>query len=216
MKIPGYWEKHIIAVWCARIMLFIPLHGMVTMLYFIKLIKVFYAKEWVQAHSLILCLKYDRQGGGCMAAKNIEEAVELIARDLLAGQDIIELVDVEYVKEHKDWYLRVSIDKAGGIDIEDCQELSEKLEAELDAKDVIPDSYILEVSSPGIDRVLRKPRDLVREQGKAVDVTLYAPLDGKKMLTGVLTDFDGEVLTLDGVQKIELSKAAQIRLHIDF
>lgn len=151
-----------------------------------------------------------------MAAKNIEEAVELIARDLLAGQDIIELVDVEYVKEHKDWYLRAYIDKAGGIDIEDCQELSEKLEAELDAKDVIPDSYILEVSSPGIDRVLRKPRDLVREQGKAVDVTLYAPLDGKKMLTGVLTDFDGEVLTLDGVQKIELSKAAQIRLHIDF
>lgn len=64
--------------------------------------------------------------------------------------------------------------------------------------------------------MLRKPRDLVREQGKAVDVTLYAPLDGKKMLTGVLTDFDGEVLTLDGVQKIELSKAAQIRLHIDF
>ena len=151
-----------------------------------------------------------------MAAKNIEEAVELIARDLLAGQDIIELVDVEYVKEHKDWYLRVYIDKAGGIDIEDCQELSEKLEAELDAKDVIPDSYILEVSSPGIDRVLRKPRDLVREQGKAVDVTLYATKKRKKMLTGVLTDFDGEVLTLDGVQKIELSKAAQIRLHIDF
>ena len=57
MKIPGYWEKHIIAVWCAGIMLFIPLHGMVTMLYFIKLIKVFYAKEWVQAHSLILCSK---------------------------------------------------------------------------------------------------------------------------------------------------------------
>ena len=60
VKISSYWKKRIIAVWCARIMLFIPLHGMVTMLYFIKLIKVFYAKEWVQAHSLILCLKYDK------------------------------------------------------------------------------------------------------------------------------------------------------------
>ena len=77
-------------------------------------------------------------------------------------------------------------------------------------------AYILEVSSPGIDRVLRKPRDLEREQGKAVDVTLYAPMDGKKNLTGVLTGFDGEKFTLDDEITIELSKAAQIRLHIDF
>ena len=75
-------------------------------------------------------------GGGCMAAKNIEEAVEVMAQHLLEGQDIIELVDVEYVKEHTDWYLRVYIDKEGGIDIEDCQELSEKLEAELDEKNI--------------------------------------------------------------------------------
>lgn len=88
-----------------------------------------------------------------MAAKNIEEAVEVMAQHLLEGQDIIELVDVEYVKEHTDWYLRVYIDKEGGIDIEDCQGLSEKLEAELDEKNTIPESYILEVSSPGIDRV---------------------------------------------------------------
>ena len=128
----------------------------------------------------------------------------------------LELVDVEYVKEYTDYYLRVYIDKEGGIDIEDCQELSEKLEVMLDEKDIIPDAYILEVSSPGIDRVLRKPRDLVREQGKAVDVTLYAPMDGKKNLTGVLTGFDGEKFTLDDELTIELSKAAQIRLHIDF
>ena len=151
-----------------------------------------------------------------MAAKNIEEAVESIAADLLAGQDVIELVDVEYVKEHTDWYLRVYIDKDGGIDIEDCQELSEKLEAQLDEKDIIPDSYILEVSSPGIDRVLRKPRDYEREQGKTVDVMLYAPMDGEKTLTGVLTGFDGTAITLDDAKVIALSKAAQIRLHIDF
>ena len=151
-----------------------------------------------------------------MAAKNIEESVELMVQELLTGQDVIELVDVEYVKEYTDYYLRVYIDKEGGIDIEDCQELSEKLEVMLDEKDIIPDAYILEVSSPGIDRVLRKPRDLVREQGKAVDVTLSAPMDGKKNLTGVLTGFDGEKFTLDDELTIELSKAAQIRLHIDF
>ncbi len=151
-----------------------------------------------------------------MAAKNIEEAVEVMAQHLLEGQDIIELVDVEYVKEHTDWYLRVYIDKEGGIDIEDCQGLSEKLEAELDEKNTIPESYILEVSSPGIDRVLRKARDLIREQGKKVDVTLYAPLDGQKILTGVLTGFDGKAVTLDQSVTIELEKAAQIRLHIDF
>ena len=151
-----------------------------------------------------------------MAAKNIEAAVEEIVSELLAGQDVIELVDVEYVKEHTDWYLRVYIDKDGGIDIEDCQELSEKLEVQLDERNVIPDSYILEVSSPGIDRVLRKPRDYEREQGKKVDVTLYAPMDGKKEWTGVLTGFDGKAVTLDETTVIELFKAAQIRLHIDF
>lgn len=150
-----------------------------------------------------------------MAKQQVEDAVEAIVVDLLAGQDTIEFVDVEYVKEH-DWYLRVYIDKEGGIDIEDCQALSEKLEAELDKRDIVPDSYILEVSSPGIDRILRKPRDFTREQGKKVDVTLYAPRDGKKLIVGELTGFDGEAIELDGKDKIPLQDAAQVRLHIDF
>lgn len=150
-----------------------------------------------------------------MAKQQVEDAVEAIVVDLLAGQDTIEFVDVEYVKEH-DWYLRVYIDKEGGIDIEDCQALSEKLEAELDKRDIVPDSYILEVSSPGIDRILRKSRDFTREQGKKVDVTLYAPRDGKKLIVGKLTGFDGEAIELDGKDKIPLKDAAQVRLHIDF
>lgn len=150
-----------------------------------------------------------------MAKQQVEDAVEAIVVDLLAGQDTIEFVDVEYVKEH-DWYLRVYIDKEGGIDIEDCQALSEKLEAELDKRDIVPDSYILEVSSLGIDRILRKPRDFTREQGKKVDVTLYAPRDGKKLIVGELTGFDGEAIELDGKDKIPLKDAAQVRLHIDF
>ena len=85
-------------------------------------------------------------------AKYVEEAVAKIVTELIAGKDL-ELVAVEYVKE-RDWYLRVFIDKAGGIEIDDCQELSEQLEEVLDAKNIIADSYILEVSSPGLDRVL--------------------------------------------------------------
>jgi ribosome maturation factor RimP len=120
------------------------------------------------------------------------------------------------VKEH-DWYLRVFIDKEGGIDIDDCQTLSEKLEQQLDAMSLIADSYILEVSSPGLDRVLRKPRDFVREQGKKVDVALYAPLDGKKQLTGVLEAYDdaAKTVTVSGMA-LPLAKVSQIRLHIDF
>ena len=150
-----------------------------------------------------------------MAKQQVEDAVEAIVQELLKDQDVIELVDVEYVKEH-DWYLRVYIDKEGGIDIEDCQALSEKLEEALDKGDVVPDSYILEVSSPGIDRVLRKPRDFTREQGKKVDVTLYAPRDGKKLIVGELTGFDGDAIELDGAAKIAQADIAQVRLHIDF
>ena len=153
-----------------------------------------------------------------MARKeNIEQQVERLVQELLEGQEKIEMVDVEYVKE-RDWYLRVFIDKEGGIEIDDCQALSEKLEARLDAEDFISDSYILEVSSPGIDRVLRKPRDFMREQGKKVDVALYAPLEGTKdkEMTGVLTGSDEESITLDGERRLPLEKIAQIRLHIDF
>ena len=153
-----------------------------------------------------------------MARKeNIEQQVEKIVLELLEEQSEIEMVDVEYVKEH-DWYLRVFIDKEGGIEIDDCQALSEKLEERLDAEDFITDSYILEVSSPGIDRVLRKQRDFQREQGKKVDVTLYAPFEGskEKEITGVLTGFDEESITLDGELKLPLEKTAQVRLHIDF
>ena len=117
-------------------------------------------------------------------ANVVEKTVWQMAETLLDGSGV-ELVDVEYVKE-KDWYLRVFIDKPEGIGIEDCQALSEKLEEKLDAEDVMPEPYILEVSSPGLDRVLKKPRDFERERGKEVDVSLYEPMDGEKLLVGKL------------------------------
>ncbi len=143
----------------------------------------------------------------------VEKAVEPIAEGI-AREVGLELVDLEYVKE-KDWYLRVFIDQPGGIGIEDCQRFSERLEAELDRQDVVPESYILEVSSPGLDRVLKKDRDFEREMGKTVDVSLYEPLDGEKSLTGTLAAWDGKALTLEGRAPIPREKIAQVRLHID-
>ena len=146
-------------------------------------------------------------------SKVIEDAVERIVEELLVGTDI-ELVSVEYVRE-KDWYLRVFIDKAGGIEIDDCQELSGRLEKILDEKDIIKGSYILEVSSPGLDRELKKPKDFQRENGKTVDVSLFAPIDGKKLISGVLKNYDGEHITIDE-QELPMGNVAQVRLHIDF
>ncbi len=146
-------------------------------------------------------------------AGHVETAIEKIVQELLVGSDL-ELVDVEYVKE-RDWYLRIFVDKPQGVRIEDCQRLSEALGKELDQRDVVPENYILEVSSPGLDRVLRKERDFIREKGKTVDVTLYAPLDGEKLITGTLAACDESTLTLTERAPIPRDKIAQVRLHID-
>ncbi len=147
-------------------------------------------------------------------SNKVETQVEKIMQEMLAGGDY-ELVDVEYVKE-RDWYLRIFVDKAGGIDLDDCQSLSEKLGEILDAESIIEGAYILEVSSPGIDRILKKDKDFVREVGKSVDVTLYAPIDGKKNFTGVLEYRDKNFLKLQEFEPLPRDKVAQVRLHIDF
>ena len=146
-------------------------------------------------------------------ASRIENEVERIVEELIAGSPL-ELVAVDYVRE-RDWYLRVFIDKEGGIEIDDCQELSGRLEEILDAEDLIKTSYILEVSSPGLDRELKKPKDFQREQGKMVDVSLFAPLDRAKVITGELKGYDGENVTVDE-QVIPMEKVAKVNLHIDF
>ena len=146
-------------------------------------------------------------------SKLIEDNVEKIVEELLEGTNI-ELVAVEYVRE-KDWYLRVFIDKEGGIELDDCQELSGRLGDILDEKDVIKGAYILEVSSPGLDRELKMEKDFRREQGKKVDVSLYAAVDGSKVLVGVLNGYDGDNVTIDE-QVIPMDNVAQVRLHIDF
>ena len=144
----------------------------------------------------------------------VETQVEALVTKLFAGTDY-ELVDVEYVKE-RDWYLRIFADKTGGIDLDDCQTISEQLSAKLDEANIIGNAYILEVSSPGIDRILKKDRDFIREAGKVVDVTLYAPLNGKKLFVGEPEGRDVEFLRLKDTEPLPRDKVALVRLHIDF
>ena len=144
----------------------------------------------------------------------VETQVESLMAELLADTEY-ELVDVEYVKE-RDWYLRIFVDKAGGIDLDDCQAISEKLSARLDNSDIISGAYILEVSSPDIDRILKKDKDFVREAGKVVDVTLYAPIDGKKLFVEELEGRDEQFLRLKDMEPLPRDKIALVRLHIDF
>ena len=131
-----------------------------------------------------------------------------------------ELVDVEYVKEAGTWYLRAYIDKEGGIAVDDCEVISRRLGDWLDEKDFIDESYILEVSSPGLGRPLKKEKDFARSIGKDVDVRLYRQREGQKEFTGRLNSYDDGTVTLDmedGSQMVfERGDIALIRLFFDF
>ena len=131
-----------------------------------------------------------------------------------------ELVDVEYVKEAGTWYLRAYIDKPGGIAINDCEVVSRELSDLLDQKDFIDDSYILEVSSPGLGRPLKKERDFARSIGAEVEIRTYRMVEGRKEFRGVLEEYDGESVTVsyeDGTkQNFDRKEIALIRLAFDF
>ena len=135
-------------------------------------------------------------------------------------QHQFELVDVEYVREVGVWYLRCYIDKEGGITVDDCEVISRLLGEWLDKEDFIEDSYILEVSSPGLGRPLKKEKDFARSIGKDVEIRLYKAIDKQKERTGTLTSYDADSVTLtmeDGSERtFEKSEIALIRLAFDF
>ena len=138
----------------------------------------------------------------------------------LLEKNQFELVDVEYVREAGLWYLRAYIDKEGGITVDDCEVVSRELGDWLDQKDFIEDSYILEVSSPGLGRPLKKEKDFARSLGKDVEVRLYRPINKQKEFTGTLKAYDADTVTLsmeDG-NDLALAKSdiALIRLAFDF
>ena len=125
------------------------------------------------------------------------------------------LWDVEYVKEAGAWFLRLYIDKEGGISIEDCEAVSRPVSDLLDEKDPIQTGYTFEVSSAGLDRTLRKPEHFAKCQGEQVDVKLYRPVDGRKDVTGVLTGYEDGDVFVDGA-RFEKKDVAQVRLHVTF
>lgn len=131
-----------------------------------------------------------------------------------------ELVDVEYVREGGNYFLRAYIDKEGGITVDDCEIVSRRLSDLLDRADFIPDSYILEVSSPGLGRPLKKEKDFARSIGEEVDIKLYRPLNKTKELSGVLTGYDKDTIHIEQEDGSGLSipraDIALIRLAFDF
>lgn len=158
-----------------------------------------------------------------MQAKEVEALIAEMVEPILQDTEMT-LVDVEYVRE-KDWYLRIFLDKPGGVEIDDCQMVSEKLTAVLDAKDPIPEKYFLEVSSPGIDRPLKKDKDFTAAYGSKVDIMFFAPWEGLKSLVGILVSHDDEAVWVKKIikgkefknpERIERSLIANIRPHIDF
>jgi len=154
-----------------------------------------------------------------MAKLNIEARTEKLLEPILE-ENAFELVDVEYVKEGSDWYLRAYIDKEGGININDCETVSRALEEKLDEEDFIPDAYILEVSSPGLTRPLKKERDYLRNIGKPVEIHLYRPVDKCRIFIGDLASYDEDTVTLDmgdeGEMSFERKNISLIRQYFEF
>lgn len=150
--------------------------------------------------------------------ETVEELVTPIVDELN-----LELVDIEYVKEGKEWFLRVFIDKEQGVDIEECGLVSERLSEKLDELDPIPYNYFLEVSSPGAERPLKKEKDYKSAIGKNVLIKTYEPIDGEKTFEGKLTQFEGETVTVEVRVKtriktisIPYEKVANARLAVTF
>ena len=131
-----------------------------------------------------------------------------------------ELVDVEYVKEGGTWYLRAYINKEGGITVNDCEDVSRKMNEILDREDYIDGSYIFEVSSPGLGRPLKKEKDYIRSMGKRLEIRTYRPINHEKEFYGVLKAYDADSVTIvtDEEEEMKFTKAeiALIRLAFDF
>ena len=138
----------------------------------------------------------------------------------------VEIYDIEYVKEGSDWYLRAYIDKPEGVNIVDCENVSRELSDALDVEDFIPDAYILEVSSPGLGRALKKDKHLEKSLGAEVEIKTYKPIDGQKEFTGILKGYDADTVTIgDGgndagsnsiTHVFKRTEIALIRLALDF
>jgi len=151
------------------------------------------------------------------------ETYEMKTEELLKpiiAENNFELVDVEFVKEGSNWYLRAYIDKDGGITVDDCELVSRALSDLLDEKDFIDEAYILEVSSPGLGRPLKKDKDFARSIGEEVEIKLFRAINKQKDYTGYLKAYDKDTVTIEDEDEnemvLERSNIALIRLALDF
>ncbi len=153
-----------------------------------------------------------------MAKKDYERRTEELLLPIAQAAGV-SVYDVEYVKEGSDWYLRAYIDKPEGVNINDCEKVSRALSDRLDEEDFIPDAYILEVSSPGLGRTLKKEKHLEQSIGEEVELKTYKPVDKQKEFSGVLKAFDKHTLTIEteGTERVfARNEVALIRLALDF
>jgi ribosome maturation factor RimP len=158
-----------------------------------------------------------------MAKKDsYEERAEALLKPI-AESNGCEVYDIEYVKEGSDWYLRAYIDKPEGVNIIDCENVSRAFSDKLDEEDFIADAYILEVSSPGLGRALKKDRHLEKSIGEEVEVKTYKPIDKQKEFIGILKSYDKDTITIEMENNSETkdmvfakSDIAIIRLTLDF
>lgn len=148
-----------------------------------------------------------------------EERTEQLILPILEKNQF-ELVDVEYVKEGSTWYLRAYIDKEGGITVNDCELVAREMNEILDREDYVEDSYIFEVSSPGLGRPLKKEKDYVRNMGKEVEIRTYRAINRQKEFVGILKAYDAKTVTItneDGEDAVfEKSDIALVRQALDF
>ncbi|NWQ44210.1 ribosome maturation factor RimP [Bacillus sp. EB106-08-02-XG196] len=152
----------------------------------------------------------------------VTEVVEELTQPIILELGL-ELVEIEFVKEGKNWFLRVYIDKENGVDIEDCGIVSERLSEKLDELDPITQNYFLEVSSPGAERPLKKAKDFEKAIGKNVFIKTYEPIDGEKGFEGKLLEYDGQTVKVEmkiktrkKVIEIPVEKVASARLAVIF
>ena len=146
----------------------------------------------------------------------LTEKISALARPIIEEEGC-SLWDVEYVREAGTWYLRVFIDKADGVSIDDCERVSRRLDPVLDAEDPIAESYVFEVGSAGADRELKRPQDFEQFMGSEVEVRLYRPMDGSKRFVGTLAAYgDGAVTLVQNGQQLRFEKdqIAQVRLYV--
>lgn len=137
----------------------------------------------------------------------------------IAEANQVSIYDVEYVKEGSDYYLRAYIDKPEGVNIQDCENVSRALSDALDEEDFIPDAYILEVSSPGLGRALKKDKHLQASIGQEVEIRLFRPIDKCREFSGTLESFDEKVIVIrdgENVRTFERPDVALVRLAFDF